>query len=152
MEVQVAITMKESLGQNHARNRLSAKSYRCSILEVGEPGDFTRNGITTREILEVEPTLRAWLSYMRCRMANTRLPLVNAGMQVTKKKIRNFNFNHDTIDVPAGVSATAEELTVAGGHLTWTDSGGDHTIVFEEIGTGGAGAVATATQLIADII
>ena len=66
--------------------------------------------------------------------------------------IRNFNFNHDTIDVPAGVSATAEEITDASGDLTWTDSGGDHTIVFEEIGTGGAGAVATATQLIADII
>ena len=45
MEVQVAITMKESLGQNHARNRLSEKLSRCSILEVGEPGDFTGNGI-----------------------------------------------------------------------------------------------------------
>ena len=44
-------------------------------------------------ILEVEPTLRAWLSYMRYRMANTRLPLVNVGMQITKKKFRNFNFN-----------------------------------------------------------
>ena len=53
MEVQVAITMKESLGQNHARNRLSAKSYRCSILEVGEPGDSAGNGITTREILKL---------------------------------------------------------------------------------------------------
>ena len=66
--------------------------------------------------------------------------------------IRNFNFNHDTIDVPAGVSATAGEITDASGDLTWTDSGGDHTIVFQEIGTGGAGVVATATQLIADII
>ena len=66
--------------------------------------------------------------------------------------IRNFNFNHDTIDVPAGVSATAGEITDASGDLTWTDSGGEHTIVFEEIGTGGAGVVATATQLIADII
>ena len=91
--MQVAITMKEPLGQNHARNRLSAKSYRCSILEVGEPGDSARNGITTREILEVEPTLRAWLSYMRCRMANTRLPLVNVGMQIKKKYFWNFNFN-----------------------------------------------------------
>ena len=97
MEVQVAITMKESLGQNHARNRLSAKLPRCSILEVGEPGDFPRNGATTREILEVhEPTLRAWLSYMRCRMANTRLPLVNVGTMVCRsqnKYFRNFNFN-----------------------------------------------------------
>ena len=85
MEVQVAITMKESLGQNHARNRLSVLPRRCSILEVGEPGDFRRNGATTMKTLEVEPTLRAWLSYMRCRMANTRLPLVNVGMQITKK-------------------------------------------------------------------
>ena len=85
MEVQVAITMKETLEQNHARNRMSATLRRCSILEVGEPGDFARNGITTMGILEVEPTLRAWLSYMRCRMANTRLPLVNVGMQITKK-------------------------------------------------------------------
>ena len=37
--------------------------------------------------------MRAWLSYMRCRMANTRLPLVNVGMQITKKYFRNFNFN-----------------------------------------------------------
>ena len=80
-----AITMKESLEQKHARNRLCAKLPRCSILEVGEPGDSARNGVTTRGIREVEPTLRAWLSYMRCRMANTRLPLVNVGMQITKK-------------------------------------------------------------------
>ena len=66
--------------------------------------------------------------------------------------IKNFNFNHDTIDVPAGVSATSGEIADAGGDLTWTDSGGSHTIVFEEIGTGGAGVLATATQLIADII
>ena len=51
-----------------------------SILEVGEPGDSAGNGTTTREILEVDPTLRAWLSYMRCRMATTRLPLVHVGM------------------------------------------------------------------------
>ena len=53
---------------------------------------------------------------------------------------------------PAGVSATVGEIADAGGDLTWTDSGGSHTIVFEEIGTGGAGVLATATQLIADII
>ena len=66
--------------------------------------------------------------------------------------IRNFNFNHDTIDVSAGVSATAGEITDATGDLTWTDSGGNHTIVFEDIGTGGAGVVATTSQLIAEII
>ena len=80
-----AATSPVTQEQNHARNRLSAKSCRCSILEVGEPGGSARNGATTREILEVEPTLRVWLSYMRCRMANTRLPLVNVGMQITKK-------------------------------------------------------------------
>ena len=48
--------------------------------------------------------------------------------------------------------ATTGEITDASGDLTWTDSGGNHTIVFEEIGTAGAGVVATATQLIADII
>ena len=58
MEVQVAITMKESLGQNHARNRLSAKLPRCSILEVGEPGDFTGNGIKKkRGLVLCTPTL-----------------------------------------------------------------------------------------------
>ena len=66
--------------------------------------------------------------------------------------IRNFNFNHDTIDVAAGVSATTGEITDASGDLTWTDSGGNHTIVFEEIGTAGAGVMATTAQLIADII
>ena len=45
------------------RKRMSVLPRRCSILEVGEPGDFRRNGATTRGILEVEPTLRAWLSY-----------------------------------------------------------------------------------------
>ena len=53
---------------------MSAESRRGFILEVCEPGDFPGFGITTSGILEVEPTLRAWLSYMRCRMANTRLP------------------------------------------------------------------------------
>ena len=66
--------------------------------------------------------------------------------------IKNFNFNHDTIYVPAGVSAATGEITDAGGDLTWTDSGGIHTIVFEEIGTGGTGVMATAAQLIAEII
>ena len=37
--------MGESLGQNHERNRLSAKSYRRSILEVGEPSDSAGSGI-----------------------------------------------------------------------------------------------------------
>lgn len=67
-------------------------------------------------------------------------------------QIQNFNFNHDTIDVAAGVSATIGENTDATGDLTWTDGGGNHTIVFEDIGTGGAGVMATAAQLIAEII
>ena len=33
-------------------------------LPVGEPGDFTRNGITTREILEVEPIYFAGLAQL----------------------------------------------------------------------------------------
>ncbi|MBB25455.1 MAG: hypothetical protein CME02_08035 [Geminicoccus sp.] len=74
---------------------------------------------------------------------------VTAGGSVT---IKNFNFNHDTIDVAAGVSATTAEIADASGDLTWTDSGGNHTIVFEEIGTGGTGVVATSAQLAADII
>ena len=68
--------------------------------------------------------------------------------------IKNFNYNHDTVDVPAGVSASAGEITSTNGdqNLTWTDSGGEHTIIFEGIGSAGTGVVATAAQLIADII
>ena len=68
--------------------------------------------------------------------------------------IKNFNYNHDTVDVPAGVSASAGEITSTNGdqNLTWTDSGGEHTITFEGIGSAGTGVVATAAQLIADII
>jgi len=66
--------------------------------------------------------------------------------------IQNFNFNHDTIDVPATVTATSAEITDASGDLTWTDIGGSHTIVFEGIGTGGSGVQATSAQLLADII
>ena len=66
--------------------------------------------------------------------------------------IKNFNYNHDAIDVAATVSATAAEITDAGGNLTWTDSGSNHTITFEGIGTGGTGVQATTAQLIADII
>ena len=61
--------------------------------------------------------------------------------------IKNFNFNHDTIDVPAGVIAVTGEIADAGGNLTWTETGGNHTIVFHEIGSGGTGIVATAAQL-----
>jgi len=68
--------------------------------------------------------------------------------------IKNFNYNHDTVDVLAGVSASAGEITSTNGdqNLTWTDSGGEHTITFEGIGSAGTGVVATAAQLIADII
>ena len=66
--------------------------------------------------------------------------------------IKNFNYNDDTIDVAAGVSAVGGEIADAGGNLTWTDSGGSHTIVFKGIGTGGTGVVATSAQLAADII
>ena len=55
----LAITMKETLGQNHARNRMSATLRRSFITEVCEPGDFPGFGTTTSGILEVEPTLRA---------------------------------------------------------------------------------------------
>ena len=72
---------------------MSATLRRSFILEVCEPGDFPGFGTTTSGILEVESTLRAWLSYTRCRMANTRLPLVNVGTEITKKYFRNFNFN-----------------------------------------------------------
>ena len=66
--------------------------------------------------------------------------------------IKNFNYNDDTIDVAAGVSAVGGEIADAGGNLTWTDSGGSHTVVFKGIGTGGTGVVATSAQLAADII
>ena len=66
--------------------------------------------------------------------------------------IKNFNYNHDTIDVAASVSAIAGEIVDAGGNLTWTDSGNNHTITFVGIGTGGTGVQATTAQLIADII
>ncbi len=66
--------------------------------------------------------------------------------------IKNFNFNHDTIDVELGVSATAEEIEDASGDLTWTDGDEDHTIIFEGIGSGGTGVTATTAQLLADII
>ena len=67
--------------------------------------------------------------------------------------IKNFNYNHDTIDVAASASTTfAGEINDTGGNLTWTDSLSQHTIVFEGIGTGGTGVQATAAQLIADII
>ncbi|MDA9176398.1 hypothetical protein N9O95_04875, partial [Alphaproteobacteria bacterium] len=61
--------------------------------------------------------------------------------------------NHDTIDLPVGVSAVTGEITSTNGDvdLTWTDSGGEHTIVFEGIGTSGSGVMATTTQLLADI-
>ena len=69
--------------------------------------------------------------------------------------IKNFNYNHDTVDVPAGVSASVcrdHRSTSGDQDLTWTDSGGEHTIVFEGIGTAGTGVQATSAQLLADII
>ena len=93
MEVQVAITMKESLGQNHARNRLSAKSYRCSILEVGEPGDSAGNGITTREILKLSQLCGPGSAICDAGWPTPDCPWSMLVCRSQKKYFRNFNFN-----------------------------------------------------------
>ena len=93
MEVQVAITMKESLGQNHARNRLSAKSYRCSILEVGEPGDSAGNGITTREILKLSQLCGPGSAICDAGWPTPDCPWSMSVCRSQKKYFRNFNFN-----------------------------------------------------------
>ena len=64
--------------------------------------------------------------------------------------IQNFNFNHDTIDVPGTAAAGTITPTNSGKDLTWS-AGGAHTIIFEEIGPSGTGVMATTTQLLADI-
>ena len=66
--------------------------------------------------------------------------------------IQKFNFNDDRIDVEAGIAATVGEITDAGGNLTWTDSGGNHKLIFAGIGTGGTGVTATSAELAAAII
>ena len=66
--------------------------------------------------------------------------------------IQNFDFNADIVNVSAGVSASVSEITDADGNLTWSDSDGLHTIVFEGIGTGGSGTLATAAQLVDAIV
>ena len=66
--------------------------------------------------------------------------------------IQKFNFNDDRIDVEAGIAATVSEIVDGGGNLTWTDSGGNHKLVFAGIGTGGTGVTATSAELAAAII
>ena len=93
MEVQVAITMKESLGQNHARNRLSAKSCRCSILEVGEPGDSAGNGTTTREILKLSQLCGPGSAICGAGWPTPGCPWSMSVCRSQKKRFWNFNFN-----------------------------------------------------------
>ena len=93
VEVQVAITMKESLGQNHARNRLSAKSYRCSILELGEPGDSAGNGITTREILKLSQLCGPGSAICDAGWPTPDCPWSMSVRRSQKKYFWNFNFN-----------------------------------------------------------
>ena len=93
MEVQVAITMEESLGQNHARNRLSATLYRCSILEVGEPGDSAGNGITTREILKLSQLCGPGSAICDAGWPTPDCPWSMSVCRSQKKYFRNFNFN-----------------------------------------------------------
>lgn len=70
---------------------------------------------------------------------------------ISDVSIQHFNFNDDRVTVEYGVSATVGEIADADGNLTWTDSGGYHTITFLGIGTGGAGVLATSEQLAAAI-
>ena len=67
--------------------------------------------------------------------------------------IQNFNFNDDRIHVATAISATVNEIVDDGlGNLTWTDSNGNHKLVFAGIGIGGTGVVATSAELAATII
>jgi len=67
--------------------------------------------------------------------------------------IQNFNFNDDRIDVEAGIAATVGEIVDDGlGNLTWTDSSGNHELIFAGIGAGGTGVIATSAELAAAII
>ena len=126
----------------------SAASYRGSIAYTGGSGDDSltfgdklayNNGTATLDL--GDDTAADIVTFLGT--------IGDSGGSVT---IQNFNFNHDTIDVPATVTATSAEITDASGDLTWTDIGGSHTIVFEGIGTGGSGVQATSAQLLADII
>ena len=66
--------------------------------------------------------------------------------------IKNYNYNHDKIDVPAGVTADTSELSTFLSNITWTDSSGDYTITFEGTRTGSAEDPINFARLIDDII
>ena len=93
MEVQVAITMKESLGQNHARNRLSAKSYRCSILEVGEPVILLEMGSPPGESLKLSQLFGPGSAICDAGWPTPDCPWSMLVCRSQKKYFRNFNFN-----------------------------------------------------------
>ena len=93
MEVQVAITMKESLGQNHARNRLSAKSYRCSILEVGEPVILLEMGSPPGESLKLSQLCGPGSAICDAGWPTPDCPWSMLVCRSQKKYFRNFNFN-----------------------------------------------------------
>ena len=93
MEVQVAITMKESLGQNHARNRLSAKSYRCSILEVGEPVILLKMGSPPGESLKLSQLCGPGSAICDAGWPTPDCPWSMLVCRSQKKYFRNFNFN-----------------------------------------------------------
>jgi hypothetical protein len=70
--------------------------------------------------------------------------------------IKNFNFNHDTIDVPVLDPAATVGITATNGgkDLTWVESNGSYTstIIFDEIGPSGTGVIASSAQLGVNII
>jgi len=66
--------------------------------------------------------------------------------------IKNYNYNHDKIDVPTGVTADLSELSGFLSNITWTDSSGDYTIIFEGTRTGSAEDPINFARLIDDII
>ena len=91
--MQVAITMKESLGQNHARNRLSAKSYRCSILEVGEPVILLEMGSPPGESLKLSQLRGPGSAICDAGWPTPDCPWSMLVCRSQKKYFRNFNFN-----------------------------------------------------------
>ena len=66
--------------------------------------------------------------------------------------ILNYNYNHDLIDVPAGVTADVSELSNLFSSIIWTDSSGNYTITFDGTRQGTAEDPINYARLIDDIV
>ena len=145
-----------TINAGNGDNTLNAGTGAASVGAYSEgPGKLTYNGGTGSDALTFGLGLAAFGGQVTLDLgsdtaADTVTFLSNFGMGGGNVTIKNFNYNHDTIDVddvnfaPTGAPS---EFTLTNGDQDFTYTKGASIVTFEGIGPNGTGVVATTADL-----